>query len=230
MSQSVRRCIRGRHGPIVGVGMSAAAFFVALAAVSGRGAIAAADRRLLSIASGHRVRWLSVFARWSTHLGSAQVVLGAAAVTIVLCLIRKRATEVVLIALSISITAGAVRIVKEIVGRPGPHPRAHLGSNGGKAFPSGHSAQAVACYFALGWILNREIASRRLRAVVWAAAGLLCIAVGWSRVYVRVHWPSDVFAGWALAAAVLIALVAIVLRRPAERQRRSIRRGSRCEM
>ena len=225
MSQWVRRCIRGRHGAIVGVGMSAAAFFVALAAVSGRGAIAAADRRLLSIASGHRVRWLSVFARWSTHLGSAPVVLGAAAVTIVLCLIRKRATEVFLIALSISITAGAVRIVKEIVGRAGPHPRAHLGSNGGKAFPSGHSAQAVACYFALGWILNREIASRRLRAVVWAAAGLLCIAVGWSRVYVRVHWPSDVVAGWALAAAVLIVLVAIVSRRPVDRHRDSIRCG-----
>ncbi len=223
VSESARRCLRGCHGLIVGVGMSGAVFFVALAAVSGHGALAAADRRLLSVASAHRARWLSVFARWCTHFGSVPVVLGVTAVTIVLCVIWKRATEVVLIALSISMTAGAVRIVKEIVGRPGPHPRAHLGLDGGKAFPSGHSAQAIACYFALGWILNREIASRRLRAVVWAGSGLLCIAVGWSRVYVRVHWPSDVFAGWALAAAVLIALVAIVQCRAVERHRRSIR-------
>lgn len=224
VSESAPRWLRVCHGPIFGVGMCGAVFFVALAAVSGRGVLAAADRRLLSVASAHRARWLSVFARWCTHLGSAPVVLGVAAVTIVLCVIRKRTTGAVLIALSISITAGAVRIVKEIVGRPGPHPRTHLGLNGGKAFPSGHSAQAIACYFALGWILNREIASRRLRALVWAVSGLLCIAVGWSRVYVRVHWLSDVLAGWALAAAVLVTLVAIVQRRPAVRHRCSMPR------
>ncbi len=212
MRQPARRGVYERRGVIISVGISAAAFCVGLAAVNGHGAIAASDRWLLSVISGPRVRWLSVFARWCTHLGSAPFVLGAAALTMAWCLVRKRVTELIVVALSGSITAGAVRMVKEIVGRPGPHPRAHLGLHVGRAFPSGHSAQAVACYFALGWVLTREIASRRLRSMVWAVAVLVSLAVGWSRIFVRVHWPSDVLAGWALAAAVLIAVVAVVPR------------------
>ncbi len=203
----------GRPGATVGVAVSAAAFGTALAAVSGYGAVAAADRRLLNAFSGHRIPWLSIVARWCTHLGSAPVVLVAATAAIALCLVQRRATEALLILLSIAITAGAVRIVKEVVGRSGPNPHAHLGVNSGRAFPSGHSAQAVACYFALAWILNRTVVSRRLRAAVWTAAGVLAVVVGWSRVYFRVHWPSDVLAGWAVAAFVLTLLIVVVPRR-----------------
>ena len=195
---------------MIGVAVSTAAFGTALAAVSGHGTVAAADRRLLSVFGTHHIRWLAIVARWCTHLGSVPVVLVVATATIAFCLVQRRATDALLIFLSIVITAAAVRIVKELVGRNGPHPHAHLGMNSGRAFPSGHSAQAVACYFALAWILNRTIVSRRLRSAVWMAAGVLAVAVGWSRVYFRVHWPSDVLAGWAVAAFVLTILIVVV--------------------
>ena len=201
-----------RRGATVSVAVSTAAFCAALAAVSGHGTLAASDRHLLNVFGSYHVRWLSIVARWCTNLGSVPVVLVAATATIALCLVHRRATEALLILMSIAVTGGAVRIVKELVGRNGPHPHAHLGLNSGKAFPSGHSAQAVACYFALAWILNRRTVSRRRRSAVWIAAGTLAGVVGWSRVYFRVHWPSDVLAGWAVAAFVLTILIVAVPR------------------
>ena len=205
-----------RHGrrsaAVAGVAASAVAFGAALAAVRGHGAVAAADQWILDLVGGHRVPWLSIVARWCTHLGSVPVVLAAASAAIARCLIRRRVAEALLIALSIAITAGVVRVVKGVVARAGPHSHLHLASHAGRAFRSGHSAQAVACYFALAWIVSREVDSRRLRSAAWIAAGLLAIAVGWSRVYFRVHWPSDVLAGWAVAAIVLIVLVVFVPR------------------
>ena len=178
-----------------------------MAAVHRIGAVATADQSLLDVVGGHRVRWLSIVARWCTHLGSVPVVLVATSAAIAVCLIRRRVTEALLISLSIVLTAGVVRVVKGVVARAGPHSHVHLASHAGRAFPSGHSAQAVACYVALAWIVSREVDSRRLRSAAWIAAGLLAIAVGWSRVYFQVHWPSDVLAGWAVAAIVLIVLV-----------------------
>ena len=201
-----------RSAAVAGVVASVVAFGVALAAVRGHGAVAPADRWILDVVGGHRVPWLSIVARWCTHLGSVPVVIAAASAAIAQRVIRRRVTEAILVALSIAITAGVVRVVKGVVARAGPHPHVQLASHAGRAFPSGHSAQAVACYLALAWIVSREADSRRLRSAAWIAAGLLAISVGWSRVYFRVHWPSDVLAGWAVAAIVFIVLVVFVPR------------------
>ena len=71
---------------------------------------------------------------------------------------------------------------------------------GDPSFPSGHSAAAAVAYLTLGVLLARTLPQRRLKVYVVGLAALLAIAVGVSRVYLGVHWPTDVLAGWTIGA------------------------------
>jgi undecaprenyl-diphosphatase len=87
-----------------------------------------------------------------------------------------------------------------------PHGMAVLTSS----FPSGHAMLSATTYLTLGALLARAQPERRLKAYLLAIAILLTLMVGASRVYLGVHWPTDVLAGWAAGAswAILCWLVA----------------------
>lgn len=69
------------------------------------------------------------------------------------------------------------------------------------SFPSGHAAVSAVVYLTLGLLLAGAVPKRRLKVYVVALAVALTLAVGVSRVYLGVHWPTDVLAGWALGGA-----------------------------
>ncbi len=112
-----------------------------------------------------------------------------------------------MIALSSAGAAVLVAVAKHLVGRARPPVVEHLVTAHGLAFPSGHAAQSVACYGAVAWLAWELGGTRRVRAVAAIAAATLALAVGFSRVYLGVHWPSDVLSGWLLGIGWLAALV-----------------------
>jgi undecaprenyl-diphosphatase len=69
------------------------------------------------------------------------------------------------------------------------------------SFPSGHSMMSAVVYLTLGAFVARVRRERRIKIYVLALAVLLTLLVGCSRVYLGVHWPTDVLAGWTLGAA-----------------------------
>jgi undecaprenyl-diphosphatase len=83
------------------------------------------------------------------------------------------------------------------------------------SFPSGHATGAAASYLTLGALLARFQPRRRVKIYLLTLAVLLTVAIGLSRVYLGVHWPSDVLAGWTLGAgwALLCWLVVRALQR-----------------
>jgi undecaprenyl-diphosphatase len=83
------------------------------------------------------------------------------------------------------------------------------------SFPSGHSMMAAVVYLTLGVLLARVEPRRRTKAYVLSVAVILTLLVGVSRVYLGVHWPTDVLAGWSIGAgwALLCWLVARWLQR-----------------
>jgi undecaprenyl-diphosphatase len=116
-----------------------------------------------------------------------------------------------------SIVSGLIAgtILKDIFQRPRPDlvPRAAYVS--GASFPSGHSMMSAVTYLTLGALLARSDERKRLKAYFLLLAVLLTFAIGVTRVYLGVHWPTDVLAGWTAGAvwALLCWLAARALQR-----------------
>ncbi len=154
--------------------------------------------------------WVEEALRDLTALGG-YTVLGLVTATVVgyLLLVRKfHAVGLVLVAS----VGGLVlsNLLKGIFARPRPELVPHLSYVHSTSFPSGHSMLSAVIYLTLGSLLDRLVQRPALRLYFLAMALLLSFLVGVSRVYLGVHYPTDVLAGWAvgLAWAVLCWLVA----------------------
>jgi undecaprenyl-diphosphatase len=121
---------------------------------------------------------------------------------------RKRPGELAVLVVSVIAIYIAVHIAKAATDRPRPpHP---LASASLSAFPSGHAAYST-IYVALALLAARVIGGIASRAALITVAVLVAGAIGASRAYLRVHWWSDVLAGWALGAAIFGGLAAVGL-------------------
>jgi undecaprenyl-diphosphatase len=85
--------------------------------------------------------------------------------------------------------------------RPRPDLVAHIVETTSMSFPSGHAMLSAVTYLTLGALIARTQKRKRLRAYVLSAAVVLTLLIGLSRIYLGVHWPTDVLAGWCLGAA-----------------------------
>jgi undecaprenyl-diphosphatase len=103
----------------------------------------------------------------------------------------------------ISIATGTLvgHLLKELYARPRPDLVEHLVNTHTPSFPSGHAMVSAIVYLTLGSLIMRFVASGRVRVYVLSVAILLTFLIGVSRIYLGVHWPSDVAAGWAMGAA-----------------------------
>lgn len=145
--------------------------------------------------------WVEDMTRDFTSLGGASVLtlLTTGVVGFLLLQRRRAATVLVLVAvlggwaLSLSLKHG--------FDRPRPHyvPRAIEGLD--PSFPSGHALLAAITYLTLGAMLTKIQHRKRVKIYLMAWAVLLTLIIGVSRVYLGVHWPTDVLAGWSLGAA-----------------------------
>ncbi|MBI2388539.1 MAG: phosphatase PAP2 family protein [Deltaproteobacteria bacterium] len=91
--------------------------------------------------------------------------------------------------------------LKQRFGRPRPQHLPHLEVVGSKSFPSGHAMASSSLYLTLAYVASRSRRLRSERGSLLAAAALLASAVGLTRVYLGVHWPTDVLGGLALGTA-----------------------------
>jgi undecaprenyl-diphosphatase len=96
-------------------------------------------------------------------------------------------------------------VLKLSVGRPRPDVAPWLATADPWSFPSGHAMMTMAIFVALAVLVGRGIQHRRIRNILILAAIALSIAAGLTRVFLGVHYPSDVLAGWVLGIAWLAA-------------------------
>ena len=145
--------------------------------------------------------WVQEMARDFTALGGVAVLtLMTFAVMGYLLLARKRHAAV---AVFVAVAGGLIlsTLLKLGFDRARPDLVPHGSLVATASFPSGHSMMAAVTYLTLGALLARVEASIRIKFYLLSIAVFLTMLVGVSRVYLGVHWPTDVAAGWAVGAA-----------------------------
>ena len=162
--------------------------------------------------------WVEMMFRDLTSLGGATVLtLMIAAVAGFLLVDGKRAAAIFVVA---SVAGGTLlsTILKMAFVRPRPTLVPHLVPVSTASFPSGHAMLSAVVYLTLGALLCRVEGPPRVKIYVLSVAILLTFIVGVSRMYLGVHWPTDVLAGWCAGAAwaTLCWRVALALQRRGE--------------
>jgi membrane-associated phospholipid phosphatase len=203
----------GHWGQWLATGAAGVVGFVVLALllILGSG-IDQFDQRVLAAVVSVRDPNLTVFARAVTLVGSAQVVIWVGiAGALLLWLRTRRVLMPIALLAALAATASLVTIVKFTLNRPRPPVDLALGPPFmDAAFPSGHttdgSVLVVLTASMLALTYRRQL-MRRLLVIISCALALL---IGWSRVYLGDHWPTDVLAGWLLAATMVSVTMALV--------------------
>ncbi len=159
--------------------------------------------------------WLAEAARDVTALGS-MTVLALVVVTVggFLALVRRWRT----LALVLVSTLGGVGVntlLKDLVARPRPSVVPHLTEVLSASFPSGHAMLSAIVYLTLAALLSELVSSRWHKAYLVTVGLGLTLLIGLTRMYLGVHYPTDVLGGWmaGLGWALLSGLVARVARR-----------------
>lgn len=199
--------------------------FFALANEVGEGSTAALDRKILlslrnpaDLSDPLGAPWLEEAMRDITGWGSVvTVVFLTLAVALYLALSDKRR-----VALFVLAAVGGGELVSTVLKLFYSRPRPDLVPHGMEvftaSFPSGHAMMSAIAYLTLALLLARVTPGRRVSVLVVTLGIAITVLVGVSRVYLGVHWPSDVLAGWCVGAAwaALCWFVALQLQRRGE--------------
>lgn len=142
-------------------------------------------------------RWLTPLAIDVTALGSPPVLAILVAIVAGLLLVVGRVSTALATAIGCAAGGLVVSLVKIDIARPRPTVVTHLVPAAHASFPSGHAAGSAIVYMTLAALATLVTDDRRVHRYLVAIAATLVLAIGCSRVYLGVHWPSDVLAGWS---------------------------------
>jgi undecaprenyl-diphosphatase len=187
-----------------------------------------ADERAVAEVRQHAVASVSAVAHALSFVGSSQMLALVALTAVAVLLARRRPHDATLVVLALAGAEIINAVLKNAFERPRPSIHDPLETAAGLSFPSGHAMASMALFAALAFVLMRGRSARTRMAAVGVAATLVG-AIGLSRIYLGVHFPTDVAAGWSAGlawAAVSVLLLSLVraVRTPAPLDRRRLRR------
>lgn len=146
-------------------------------------------------------RWLEEVMRDFTALGGHAVLATIVLSVVGFLLLSGKRRFALMVTLSVSGGMGLSALLKLVFARPRPDLVVHATEVYTHSFPSGHAMLSAIVYLTLGALLARTRAEPRVKIYLLCVAVLLTLVIGISRIYLGVHWPSDVLAGWAIGSA-----------------------------
>lgn len=160
--------------------------------------------------------WLLESMRDITALGGVSVLTLITLIGATILLAHRRTIQTLVLLVCVPLARLSTALFKDLYDRPRPSFAIYGDLPMSMSFPSGHSTAATATYFVLAVIVASLEPRPSMKALAFAVAAMLALLIGFSRVYLGVHWPSDVIAGWFLGSA--WALVAAVWLRTWQRR------------
>ncbi|PZQ63297.1 MAG: PA-phosphatase [Phenylobacterium zucineum] len=140
-----------------------------------------------------------------TALGGTTLVVLVTVVGVLAFAFHRRYRHALVLAVTVLLATLSNGTTKAFFSRPRPDLVPHEVYVYSGSFPSGHSTMAAATYLTLAMLIASLEPRRRTKGLVYGLAGLILVGVGFSRIYLGVHWPSDVLAGWCLGAVWALA-------------------------
>ncbi len=150
-----------------------------------------------------------------TAMGSETILTLTTLAAVAFLLLRKRGRQALLLAVAVGGGAIISGILKGQFARPRPDIVPHLVPVSSGSFPSGHAMNSAIVYLTIAVLVARSYKESRTRLFIVGLAAIMTFTIGVSRVYLGVHWPSDVIAGWLVGGgwALAMGLLATMLQR-----------------
>lgn len=146
-------------------------------------------------------RWFRSTMVDMTALGDTSTLTVLTVIVVGYLLIVRKGSTAAFLAIAIAGGMLASRLLKLTFDRPRPDLVPHLVEVHSASFPSGHAMNSAVVFLTLGALLARTQTDHRARVYILTVAILLTLIIGFSRVYLGVHWSSDVMAGWLVGGA-----------------------------
>jgi undecaprenyl-diphosphatase len=185
-------------------------FFLGLAQnIMLQGSFVKVDMEIMNLVSNLRNIQIAKFFLFFTYLGNTQIIVSLVIIVLVILGLsgKWRIAKLSLV----SVISGEVLyyFIKLLIQRDRPDVSFSLISSGGYSFPSGHATCSIIFYGILGFLLWRLFRKRWQKILITLLVVVIVFMIGFSRIYLGVHWTSDVLAGWSLGLIVLLLFIAI---------------------
>jgi undecaprenyl-diphosphatase len=156
--------------------------------------------------------WLTPFMKDITALGGSPILTLLTVLLVGFLAFRRDWARMGLVILVIAGQSIVIDVLKGLFDRARPDVAPHLAHVASPSFPSGHASSSASAYLLVVLLLAQNFKDAVLRRYVFAAAIILALTVGMSRVFLGVHYPSDVLAGWSFGLAWTIGWFALARR------------------
>ena len=153
-----------------------------------------------------RNKFFDIFFIFFTRLGD---IIPVTIITICLLMIFNKEDRYIL-GSSMIITLLINQGLKYIIQRPRPPLEERLISQSGYSYPSGHSMMAMCLYGVLIYLINTKQKNKKLKIILTIVLSIIILLIGVSRIYVRVHYPSDVLGAYLLTILILIINITLI--------------------
>ena len=169
------------------------------------------DNPIRSVIFGWRAEWLTPIMKAITYLGNWQTI--TLICLILLAISKTRKTYGVPLSIGALGVSLANKGIKAMVMRPRPDIADFLIEQGGWSFPSGHSITSMFFFGMAIWLIRKNVQNHKCANVLTVLLAIPLVLIGISRVYLGVHYPTDVIAGWSLGilSIVIIAVTIDIL-------------------
>ena len=172
------------------------------------------DQSILSFFVSIRREWLTGAMKVFTFVGGIEFILPVSVALLVWFWLSKRIFYFLFLAFSVSVSAGLVFLLKDFFVRVRPAIESRLVSENSFSFPSGHAMMAIAFWGALAYLLAENFPKRWQKVAVMVSGVTLVFAISISRLYLGVHWPTDILGSWILAGVWLAGLILLFKNKP----------------
>lgn len=163
------------------------------------------DMQLAAFVYERRLPGLTTFTEAITHIGDWEAI-----VCICLLLLLYPATGIrygIPVISVVVLTTAIKTVVKFFVARPRPQEAYHLIHQAGYSYPSGHAITSAAICIVLIILVHKfwKVSGKKVATII--AMAMICLAIGLSRIYLGVHFPTDVLGGWLAGIACAITVM-----------------------